>query len=371
MLIFFNDPTTTEIYTLSLHDALPICRHPFLPGAPGGRSEARRGEPRAGAGQARARAVRPAAARDLDSRRYRQGDRQDDRAAHPRRHPDRRARTVNRRALFQVMTTLDVTGLVRPHLVEMTKREDNPNAAEFRLQPLERGYGYTLGNSLRRMLLSSLRGAAVWAFRLDGVVHEHQTIPGVVEDVHEIIQRLKQLTLVLAPDVDEAVMHIKHDKAGPVYARDIEAHSAVTVVLNREQQLIGIDDRDGTMRLDIARVYRAGFVVLDMHHRLVHIGREDQRELLQALDDLVHVLHHTGNGLVLVHHPVEPEGPHGGAPQRREQHAAQRVAEGVPVAPLQRLEPELGGIGVVFPLGHLDQVWTDQPGQIECRHHLE
>jgi DNA-directed RNA polymerase subunit alpha len=123
-----------------------------------------------------------------------------------------------------------LTGLVRPHLVEMTKREDAPNAAEFRLQPLERGYGYTLGNSLRRMLLSSLRGAAVWAFRLDGVVHEHQTIPGVVEDVHQIIQRLKQLTLVLAPDADEAVLHIKRDAAGPVYARDIEAHGAVTVV---------------------------------------------------------------------------------------------------------------------------------------------
>jgi DNA-directed RNA polymerase subunit alpha len=115
------------------------------------------------------------------------------------------------------MTTLDLTGLVRPHLVEMTKREDNPNAAEFRLQPLERGYGYTLGNSLRRMLLSSLRGAAVWGFRIDGVVHEHQTIPGVVEDVHQIIKRLKQLTLVLAPDADEAVLHIKRDSAGPVY----------------------------------------------------------------------------------------------------------------------------------------------------------
>jgi DNA-directed RNA polymerase subunit alpha len=129
-----------------------------------------------------------------------------------------------------MMTTLDLTGLVHPHLVEMTKREDNPNAAEFRLQPLERGYGYTLGNSLRRMLLSSLRGAAVWAFRLDGVVHEHQTIPGVVEDVHQIIQRLKQLTLVLAPDADEAVLQIKRETSGPVYARDIEPHSAVTVV---------------------------------------------------------------------------------------------------------------------------------------------
>src|SRR5438105_13227486 len=124
------------------------------------------------------------------------------------------------------MTTLDLTGLVRPHLVEMTKREDNPNAAEFRLQPLERGYGYTLGNSLRRMLLSSLRGAAVWAFRLDGVVHEHQTIPGVVDDVHQIIQRLKQLTPVLPPDVAEAGMHIKHDKARPVVARATEARRA-------------------------------------------------------------------------------------------------------------------------------------------------
>ena len=64
--------------------------------------------------------------------------------------------------------TIDLRGLVRPQLVEATKREDNPNVAEFRLQPLERGFGHTLGNSMRRMLLSSLRGAAVWALsRLD------------------------------------------------------------------------------------------------------------------------------------------------------------------------------------------------------------
>jgi len=143
-----------------------------------------------------------------------------------------------------VITTLDLTGLVHPHLVEMTKREDNPNAAEFRLQPLERGYGYTLGNSLRRMLLSSLRGAAVWAFRLEGVVHEHQTIPGVVEDVHQIIQRLKQLTLVLAPDAEEAVLHVRRQKAGPVYARDIEPNSAITIV-NQDLLLFTLqDDRD-------------------------------------------------------------------------------------------------------------------------------
>jgi DNA-directed RNA polymerase subunit alpha len=144
---------------------------------------------------------------------------------------------------------IDLTGLVRPHLVEMTKREDNPFAAEFRLQPLERGYGYTLGNALRRMLLSSLRGGAVWAFRLDGVVHEHQTVPGVVEDIHQIIARLKALTLVLAEDVDEALLHIKVSKAGPVRARDIEPHGSVQI-LQPDYHLFTLqEDRDMTGEL--------------------------------------------------------------------------------------------------------------------------
>ena len=161
------------------------------------------------------------------------------------------------------MTTLDLTGLVRPHLVEMTKREDNPNAAEFRLQPLERGYGYTLGNSLRRMLLSSLRGAAVWAFRLDGVVHEHQTIPGVVEDVHQIIQRLKQLTLILSPDVDEAVLRLQRDKPGPVYARDLEPNSAVTIVTPDQLLFTVQDDRElgGELYVNKGR----GYVEAEQH----------------------------------------------------------------------------------------------------------
>jgi len=125
---------------------------------------------------------------------------------------------------------IDLNGLVRPHLVEMTKREDIPNAAEFRLQPLERGYGYTLGNALRRMLLSSLRGTAVWAFRLEGVLHEHQTVPGVVEDIHQIIQRLKALTLTMVEDVDEVVLEIKVDKAGAVMAKHIVPNASVEIV---------------------------------------------------------------------------------------------------------------------------------------------
>src|SRR5574342_312941 len=116
---------------------------------------------------------------------------------------------------------IDLKGLVLPQLVEVHRREDNPNIAEFRIQPLERGYGHTLGNAMRRMLLSSLRGAAVWGFRIDGVVHEHQTIPGVVEDVHQIIGNLKTLTLVLSEDVEDAVLRISKSESGPVTAGDI------------------------------------------------------------------------------------------------------------------------------------------------------
>lgn len=158
---------------------------------------------------------------------------------------------------------IDLTGLVHPQLVEMTKRDDNPNAAEFRLQPLERGFGYTLGNSLRRLLLSSLRGSAVWAFRLEGVVHEHQTVPHVLEDVHQIVQRLKALVLVLADDVDEAVLHIRRDTAGPVYARDIQEHGSVRVV-NPDHLLFTLqEDRDISMELYVNK--GRGYVEADLH----------------------------------------------------------------------------------------------------------
>jgi DNA-directed RNA polymerase subunit alpha len=159
--------------------------------------------------------------------------------------------------------TIDLTGLVRPHVVEMTRREDIPFAAEFRLQPLERGFGHTLGNALRRMMLSSLRGSAVWAFRLEGVVHEHQTVPSVVEDIHQIIQRLKSLTIVLAEDVEEAVLHLKASKAGPVMARDIEKHGAVKIV-HPEQVLFTLqEDRDVSGELYVNK--GRGYVEASQH----------------------------------------------------------------------------------------------------------
>ena len=159
--------------------------------------------------------------------------------------------------------TIDMTGLVRPYMVEMTKREDNPNIAEFRLQPLERGFGYTLGNSLRRLLLSSLRGSAVWAFRMDGVVHEHQTVAGVLEDVHQIIQRLKALALVLDEDKDEAILRIRREGKGPVYARDIQESAGVRVV-NPDHLLFTLQD-DKDVNCDLYVNKGRGYVESEMH----------------------------------------------------------------------------------------------------------
>ena len=169
-------------------------------------------------------------------------------------------------------TTIDLRGLVRPQLVEMTKREDQANAAEFRLQPLERGFGHTLGNSMRRMLLSSLRGAAVWGFRIDGVLHEHQTIVGVVEDVHQIIGNLKTLVLALDADVEDAILRVKVRKGGAITAGQLELPAGVKVVNGAHHLLTLHDDRE----LAIERV-RIG---LDVATSLVDVELDVQLTLI-------------------------------------------------------------------------------------------
>ena len=79
--------------------------------------------------------------------------------------------------------------------IECVEKSDDNTYGKFVIEPLERGYGITLGNSLRRILLSSLPGAAVNTIKIDGVLHEFSTIPGVVEDVTEIILNIKELSL--------------------------------------------------------------------------------------------------------------------------------------------------------------------------------
>jgi len=107
--------------------------------------------------------------------------------------------------------------------------EHTSDYGKFVVEPLERGYGTTLGNSLRRILLSSVPGAAVRSVKIEGVLHEFSTIPGVVEDTTELILNLKRLSLKIHSD-EEKVLVIDADKAGAVTAGDIRADSDVDIM---------------------------------------------------------------------------------------------------------------------------------------------
>jgi DNA-directed RNA polymerase subunit alpha len=159
---------------------------------------------------------------------------------------------------------LDLTGLVLPQLIEMVNKTSDGRTAQFVVAPLERGFGQTLGNTIRRILLSSLRGSAVWAFRMDGVVHEHQTVAGVVEDVHQIIQNLKTLVLVLDDETkEEAQLELRVSKAGPVTAQAIEATNAVRIMTPNHHLFTLQDDREINMVLYVNK--GRGFVAAESH----------------------------------------------------------------------------------------------------------
>lgn len=159
---------------------------------------------------------------------------------------------------------LDLTGLVLPERIEQIESvEDADRSAQFVVEPLERGFGHTLGNSVRRVLLSSLKGAAVWGFRIDGVLHEHQTVGGVIEDVHQVIQNLKSLIVTLDDDVDEAVLQIEVKKAGIVTAGDIQPTSGATV-MDPGHHLFTLQE-DRTLHVQLYVNKGRGFVLANQH----------------------------------------------------------------------------------------------------------
>ncbi len=116
----------------------------------------------------------------------------------------------------------------KPKIECVQSSEDNAYG-KFVIEPLERGYGITLGNSLRRILLSSLPGVAVTSIKIDGVLHEFSTVPGVIEDVTEIILNVKSLSMKLYSDGPK-IVYIDADGEGPVTAGDIKADSDVEIL---------------------------------------------------------------------------------------------------------------------------------------------
>jgi len=121
----------------------------------------------------------------------------------------------------------------------ITHEEITENRGVFAIEPLDRGFGYTFGNSLRRVLLSSLEGAAVTSVKIEGVAHEFTTLPGVREDVTDIILNLKQLVCILHGESPEVEVRLTKRGEGVVTAADIEAPADLEI-LNPELEIANL-----------------------------------------------------------------------------------------------------------------------------------
>jgi DNA-directed RNA polymerase subunit alpha len=120
-------------------------------------------------------------------------------------------------------------GFQRPKRLEFERETLTDRFGRFYAQPFERGFGTTVGNALRRVLLSSIEGAAVTAVKIDGVLHEFSPIPGVVEDATDIILNLKQIPLKMHTDTTKT-LYLRVEKGGEVRARDIETDADVEIL---------------------------------------------------------------------------------------------------------------------------------------------
>ncbi|WKE65997.1 DNA-directed RNA polymerase subunit alpha [Gallaecimonas kandeliae] len=143
-----------------------------------------------------------------------------------------------------------VTDFLKPRLVDIESL--SPTRAKVTLEPLERGFGHTLGNALRRILLSSMPGCAVTEVEIDGVLHEYSSKEGVQEDVIEILLNLKGLAVKLHGK-DEAILTLSKSGAGPVVAADITTDGDVEI-MNPEHHICTLTgDAQITMRIMVGR----------------------------------------------------------------------------------------------------------------------
>ncbi len=150
--------------------------------------------------------------------------------------------------------------LIRPKTLDVEKETLSKTYGKFTCEPLERGFGTTLGNSLRRVLLSSLQGAAITAIKIDGVVHEFQTLPDVVEDVTDIVLNLKEVLLKME-DPKPKVIRLDKDGEGRVTAGDISTVDGITV-LNPNHHIATLA-RGGKLHMELMIQMGRGYVSAD------------------------------------------------------------------------------------------------------------
>ncbi|MBA3547702.1 MAG: DNA-directed RNA polymerase subunit alpha [Nannocystis sp.] len=152
--------------------------------------------------------------------------------------------------------------LIRPKKLEVDTATLTDTYGKFTCEPLERGYGITLGNSLRRVLLSSLQGSAITTVRIEGALHEFTTVPGVVEDVTDIILNVKTL-LIRMDDATPRTLVIDKQGEGEVTAGDIQCPTGVSVL--RPEQHVATISKGGRLRMEMTSAMGRGYFTADQN----------------------------------------------------------------------------------------------------------
>jgi len=160
------------------------------------------------------------------------------------------------------MLRTSIKDITKPRRIELESESPDRRYGKFIAEPLERGFGVTIGNGLRRVLLSSLQGAAITSINLEGVMHEFSTVPGVIEDVTQIVLNFKEVVLRIA---DKEMAQLRIDAAGPceVKAGMITGDPAVTV-LNPDQHIASLGE-GAKLKIDIVTHTGRGYVPAERH----------------------------------------------------------------------------------------------------------
>ena len=151
-------------------------------------------------------------------------------------------------------------GFQKPKRLVMDSESATENYALFSAQPFERGFGTTIGNALRRVLLSSIEGAAVTAVKIEDVLHEFSSIPGLVEDATDIILNLKQIPIKLHSE-DSVTMYVNSDKSGVLTSADIE-HGSEIEILDKDVYIATVSE-GGSLSLEMRVKNGRGYVSAD------------------------------------------------------------------------------------------------------------
>lgn len=152
--------------------------------------------------------------------------------------------------------------LTRPKRLEFAEDSKTDTFCRFTAEPFERGFGTTLGNALRRVLLSSLQGAAVTAFRIEGVLHEFSTIPGVFEDVTQVVLNLKELRFKVHSEV-EKIISIDVDREGVVTASDIITDQDVEIL--NPDHVVATLEKGAHLKMEMVLALNKGFVPAELN----------------------------------------------------------------------------------------------------------